>query len=146
MGSKQRVRDALNHIQSDRIPIDFGSHPCSRMHVSCISALRKYYGLDRHPVKVQEPYQMLGMIEKDLKTFHGIDVEGVRSRTTMFGFEITDCKERRPDCGLEVLVPRDFVTTDDAQGNHHIYPCGPPYLIVQKTNTRFHTYVKVIHG
>lgn len=124
MVSKKRVIDALNHIQPDRIPVDFGSHPCSGMHVSCIAALREYYGLDRHPVKVNEPYQMLGMIEDDLKTVLGIDVEGVGSRTTMFGFENTDWKEWRLDSGLEVLVPRDFVTTDDAQGNHYIYPCG----------------------
>ena len=55
--SKKRVLDALNHVQPDRIPVDFGSHPCSGMHVSCIAALREYYGLDRHPVKVNEPYQ-----------------------------------------------------------------------------------------
>ena len=110
----------MNHVQPDRIPVDFGSHPCSGMHVSCIAALREYYGLDRHPVKVNEPYQMLGMIEEDLKEVLGIDVEGVSSRKTMFGFENTDWKEWRLDSGLDVLVPRDFITTEDAQGNHYM--------------------------
>ena len=42
----------------------------------------------------------------------------------MFGFENTGWKEWRLDSGLEVLVPRDFVTTEDADGSHYIYPCG----------------------
>ena len=124
MSSKKRVLDALNHIQPDRIPVDFGSHPCSGMHVSTVTALREYYGLDRHPVKVIEPFQMLGEMEEDLKQVLGIDVDGVSGRTTMFGFENTGWKEWRLDSGLEVLVPRDFVTTEDADGSHYIYPCG----------------------
>ena len=42
----------------------------------------------------------------------------------MFGIRNENWKEWRLDCGLEVLVPGDFNVTEDAAGNHYIYPCG----------------------
>ena len=56
------------------------------MHVRCVAALRDYYGLEKRPVKVHEPYQMLGLLEDDLLDAMGVDVVGVAPRKTMFGF------------------------------------------------------------
>lgn len=53
------------------------------------AGLREYYGLDRRPVTVHEPYQMLALVEDDLKVAMGIDVEGVFSRKTPFGLART---------------------------------------------------------
>jgi hypothetical protein len=120
---RQRITDALNHRQPDQVPIDFGGSMVSGIHVSCVAALRDHYGLDRHPVKVHEPYQMLGQVEDDLKLAMGLDVEGVFRRQTMFGFEN---KNWRPWIfnGLEVLVPGDFNVTVDDRGDTLIYPQG----------------------
>ena len=63
MTSKERVLTTLSHKEPDRIPIDFGGTPTTGMHVSCVSALREYYGLERRQVKVIDPYQMLGLLE-----------------------------------------------------------------------------------
>ena len=76
MTHKERVLAALNHRQPDAIPIDFGGTAVTGIHVSCVAALREYYGLEKRPVKVHEPYQMLGLVEDDLKEAMGIDVEG----------------------------------------------------------------------
>ena len=38
-----------------------------------VEALRQHYGLDPHPVRVIEPFQMLGEIEEDLQEIMGID-------------------------------------------------------------------------
>ena len=124
MTSKERVAAALNHRPPDRVPIDFGSTTVTGMHVSCVAALRDYYGLERHPVKVHEPCQMLGLIEEDLKQAIGVDVNGVFRRKTMFGFACEDWKPWRMPQGLEVLVPGAFQTTTDAAGNTLIYPEG----------------------
>lgn len=62
------------------------------MHVTCVVALRDYFGLEKRPVKVHEPYQMLGLIEDDLARAKGIDVEGVFSANTIFGFPARDWK------------------------------------------------------
>ncbi len=67
MCARKRVLDALNHRQPDRVPLDIGATMCSGMHVSCVAALRDFYGLEKRPVKVHEPFQMLGLIEEDSK-------------------------------------------------------------------------------
>jgi hypothetical protein len=125
MTGKERVRAALAHREPDRIPIDFGSCGVTGIHVTCVAALRDYYGLEKRPVKVREPYQMLGLIEDDLKEAMGLDVDGIFTRKTMFGFPAEDAwKPWRLWTGLEVLVPQGFNTTVDANGDTLMYPEG----------------------
>ena len=125
MNSKERILSALNHKEADRIPLDFGGMTVTGMHYSCVAALREYYGLEKHPIKVYEPYQMLGLIENDLKNAIGIDTEAVGARTNMFGIPMDgEWKEWKQDNGNIVLVPQAFNTTEDANGNHYVYPCG----------------------
>jgi len=124
MNSKERVLAALAHRQPDRIPVDFGGTAVTGIHVSCVAALRDHFGLPTRPVKVHEPYQMLGWIDEDLKQAMGIDVEGVFPRKTMFGFPNLAWKEWRLPGGLEVLVPLQFETTLDPNGDILIYPEG----------------------
>ncbi len=66
MSSRERMRSALQHKTPDRVPIDFGSTAVTGIHCSIVEALRDYYHLEKKPVKVHEPYQMLGMLEDDL--------------------------------------------------------------------------------
>ena len=124
MNSKERVLAALSHREPDRVPIDFGSTAVTGIHVSCVAALREHYGLERRPVKVHEPYQMLGLIEEDLKLAMGLDVDGVFPRKTIFGFANEKWKSWRTPQGLEVLVSEDFRLTTDKRGDSLIYPEG----------------------
>ena len=124
MTSKERVLTALNHKEPDRIPIDFGGTPTSGIHASCVAALREYYGLEKRAVKVFEPYQMLGLIEDDLKEVIGIDIDGISAYKTMFGFVNENWKPWKMDDGLEVLVSEHFKTTVDENGDTLIYPEG----------------------
>jgi hypothetical protein len=123
ISSRDRLRTALEHREPDRIPLDFGSTSVTGMHVSCVAALRDYYGLDRGPVKVHEPGQMLGLVEDDLRAAMGIDVTGVFPRKTKFGFPSAGWKEWNFR-GLEVLVPGDFRTRTEPNGDILIYPQG----------------------
>lgn len=124
MNSRQIFADTLNHKEPTRIPIDFGGTPTSGMHVSCVSDLREYLGLEKRPVKVCEPYQMLGLIEDDLKQCLGIDTVAVDIGNTMFGFRNEKWKEWRTPWGQDVLVAERFNTTFDDHGNCLIYPQG----------------------
>lgn len=146
MPSRERVLDALNHKQPDRVPLDFGGTMVSGMHVTCVAALREFYGLEKRPVKVHEPYQMLGLLDEDLKTIIGVDVEAVNGRNTLFGFPCEDWKEWRLDNGLEVLVPGQFNLTEDAAGNHFIHPEGdldaPPSGRMPKGGFYFDTIIR----
>lgn len=124
MTSRERIKLALNHKEADRIPMDFGSVTVTGMHYSCVSALREYYGLEKHPIIISEPYQMLGLIEEDLKIALGIDAEGVFARNNMFGIPQTDFVEWKQDNGDIVLAPRGMNVREDEKGHHYIYPCG----------------------
>ncbi|MDZ7378538.1 MAG: methyltransferase, partial [candidate division KSB1 bacterium] len=124
MTSRERVRAALAHREPDKVPIDFGGTGVTGMHVTCVAALRDYYGLERRPVKVHEPYQMLGWIDQDLQDVLGIDVNGLYARTTMFGFPNENWREFRLPWGQVVLVSEHFRTTVDANGDLLIYPEG----------------------
>ncbi len=122
--SRERVIAALCHRQPDRVPVDFGSTTVSGIHISCVAALRDYYGLEKHPVKATDPGQMLGEVEEDLKRVLGIDVDGVLTRSSRFGFPLEDWKPWRMFDGLEILVPGGFNTTVDENGDTLMYPQG----------------------
>ncbi len=124
MDSKKRVKDALEHRQPDRVPVDFGGTTVTGMNVTCVAALRDHYKLEKRRVKVYEPYQMLGLIEEDLADVIGIDTAAVAPRDNQFGFRNENWKEWRLHNGLEVLVPGNFNTTVDEAGNTFIYPEG----------------------
>ena len=124
MNSRERVLAALEHREPDRIPLDFGSTATTGVHVSCVAALRDHYGLEKRPVKVHEPYQMLGWIDDDLAEAMEIDTQGVPPYQTIFGFPNQSWKPWRTQQGLEVLVSEHFRTTVDADGSILIHPQG----------------------
>ena len=123
VSSRDRLRTALEHREPDRIPLDFGSTNVTGIHVSCVAALRKYYGLAPGPVKVYEPSQMLGTIDEDLRAATGLDVIGVFPRKTKFGAPAADWKEWNFR-GLEVLMPGEFRSTTEPNGDILVYPQG----------------------
>jgi hypothetical protein len=126
MNSRQRVEAALNHQQPDRVPLDLGGSPVSGMHVTSVYKLRQALKLDPPgtPVKVNEPYQMLGEIAPDLQDALGVDVVGLGGRKTMFGFEISGWKPWTIFDGTPVLVPDGFNTEPEANGDIFMYPEG----------------------
>jgi len=124
MSSKQRVLTALDHREPDRIPVDFGATAVTGIHVSCLAGLRERFGLEKRPVKVHEPHQMLGWVDEDLKQALGLDVEGLLPRKNAYGFANQNWKPWRTWQGLEVLVPGNFNTTLDAEGYTLMYPEG----------------------
>ncbi len=124
MTSREKVLASLNHRQPDAVPVDFGGTAVTGIHVLAVAALRDHFGLEKRPVKLYEPYQMLGLIDEDLKKAMGIDVEGVPAPETLFGFRNEDWKPWRLDNGLEVLVSGHFQTTRQPNGDTLIYPKG----------------------
>jgi hypothetical protein len=122
MRSIEKVRKALNH-ESGPVPVDFGSTAITGMHVSCVGALRDHYGLEKRPVKVHEPYQMLGLVEEDLLDAIGADCEGMLTASTIFGFPPTDWKPWTTPWGQDVLVPGLFSVAESSDGLR-IFPAG----------------------
>ena len=81
MTSRERVKKALNHEAPDKIPLDLGSTPVTGIAASTLSKFRKALELAERPVKVHEPFQILGRVEDDVQDALGIDVVGIEMRT-----------------------------------------------------------------
>jgi hypothetical protein len=124
--SRERVIAALEHRETDRVPLDLGGSAVTGMHASSVYQLRQSLGLDEPgtPVKVVEPYQMLGEIGDDLREALGVDVVGLEKRGTFFGFRDEGWKEWRLFDGTPVLVPGLFNTVPDPNGDILLYPEG----------------------
>jgi len=124
MTSKQLVKKSLNHEDAGKIPVDFGATAVTGMHVSCVADLREYFGLENHPVKVWEPYQMLGEIEEDLMAAIGIDVIGLSPPHNMFGVKNENWKPLKTFWEQDVLVAGNLNTKLDENGDLLVYPGG----------------------
>lgn len=125
MNGKERIRIVLNHKEADKIAVDFGSTNVSGIHCKPMEALRKYYGLDDHPVYVYEPGQMLGLMEDDLAEALGIDTKGCFSRSNRFGMPNTGWKEYRMPWGQVVMLPSSLADTlVEKDGTLYAYPMG----------------------
>jgi hypothetical protein len=126
MTSRERVARALNHQLPDKVPLDLGGTAVTGMHVSSVYLLRQALGLDAPgtPVKVIEPYQMLGEIKPDLIEALGVDMVPLSGQKTMFGFKNEGWKEWTTFDGTPVLVPEGFNTDPESNGDLLLYPEG----------------------
>ena len=124
MNSRERVRKTLNHEVPDRIPLDLDATAVTGISASTYGHLRRTLGLEPKPVKVWEPFQMLGEVELDVKEALGVDVVGTDRLLTAFGFANVNWKPWRPFHGVDVLVGEGFVTTEAENGDLLVYPGG----------------------
>ncbi len=126
MNSRENLKKTLNHEQPERLIIDFGGTAVTGIHCLAVKNLRSYYGLPNHPVKVVEPFQMLGEVEDDLLDAMGIDVIGAYGKNNMFGFANNECdwKTFTSNWGQQLLVPEDFKFIKDNDGSLLIFPEG----------------------
>jgi hypothetical protein len=126
MTSRERVETTLAHEEPDRLPVDLGASAVTGMQVSSVYLLRQALKLDEPgtPVKVVEPYQMLGEIEPDLMEALGVDVVGLGGTATLFGFKNENWKPWTLFDGTPVLVPEGFNTEPEPNGDILMYPEG----------------------
>ena len=123
--SKERFDLTVNHKQPDKLVVDFGATSVSGIHVSSVEKLREYYGLEKKPVRVVDPYQMLGEVDSELREIMGVDAVAAKGRKNSFGFHNHEpLKEYLTPWGQTVLVPKDFNTTNAENGDILIYPEG----------------------
>ena len=111
MTSRERVKKVLNHETPDRVPLDLGATPTTGISASSLAKLRGALGLDDCPVKVHEPYQLLGLVEDDVMDALGVDIVGIDMRSTFFGYANEGWKPWQLSDGTQVLVGAGFTTT-----------------------------------
>jgi hypothetical protein len=139
--SRDNFLKTINHEQPDKVVVDFGSTGVTGIHVLIVEKLREYYGLEKKPVKVVEPYQMLGEIDPELIKAMDIDVIGLFSAKNMFGVLNADWKSHKTLWGQEVLFPGGFNYTYNSNGDILMYPEGdtsvPPSGMMPKSGYFF---------
>ncbi|MCB9452834.1 MAG: methyltransferase [Anaerolineaceae bacterium] len=147
LSSRERVIKTLNHEEPDRVPLDLGSTQVTGMSVISVYLLRQALGLDEPgtPVKVVEPYQMLGEIKSDLREALGADTVSLKTTKTMFGFRNEGWKPWTFH-DVPVLVPAGFNTDPEPSGDILQYPEGdksaPPSGRLPKDGFYFDTIVR----
>ena len=119
MTSRERILTACAHQAPDRLPVDFGGGFQTGLHVSIVYQLRQALRLDPPgtPVKVVEVYQMLGELAPDLRRALGVDTVSLHGTGTMFGFPQVAFKEWLLADATPVLVPVDFNTRYEPNGD-----------------------------
>lgn len=123
MQNRERILASINHQQPDRIAFDLGSTPVTGIHVKVVEELRRHYGLPNKPVRVIEPFQMLGEIDNEILEILNIDTIGVSGPTDMFGHQQTDFIEIEMPWGQKVLLPASFKLKVDS-GRLFVFPQG----------------------
>jgi len=128
MTARERIVQTINHKEADRVPLDLGGCGQTGMHVDTVYKLRQALGLDEPgtPVKVIEPYQMLGEIKLDLIEKLGVDVVSLEPPGTIFGFKKEGWKPWTTFGDTPVLVPEAFNTELDSNGDLLMYAAGDP--------------------
>jgi len=139
--SRDNFKKTINHQQPDRLVVDFGSSPVTGIHAVIVEKLRDYYGLEKKPVKIIEPYQMLGELDADLIREMNVDVIGLGGEKNMFGILNKDWKLHKTFWGQEVLFPGESNFTYNDNGDMLIHPEGdtsvPPSGMMPKTGYFF---------
>ena len=126
--SKQNFLETINHRQPEKVVVDLGSTHVTGIHSLIVAKLRDYYGLEKTPVKIIEPYQMLGEIDSDLVKEMNIDVIGLFGPKNMFSISNENWKLHKTLWGQEVLFPANFNYTFNINGDILMYPEGDTSL------------------
>jgi hypothetical protein len=124
MNSRERVRKAINHQETDRIPLDLGSTLVTGIYASTYTNLRRALGLKDQPVRIVDPFQMLAEVEMEVIEKLEIDTIGLWLPTNFFGFRNENWKPWKLFDGTKVMVPEKFNTKRDDKGNLYLYPKG----------------------
>lgn len=70
---KDRVLNAINHIQPDKVPVDLSAHRSSGINPQTYRKVRQYLGLPERPVKVYDVIQQLAVLDDDFLEWAGVD-------------------------------------------------------------------------
>lgn len=73
MTSRERVLNAMNHRESDRVPIDLSGHRSSGISAILYPKLRRLLGLSPETIRVYDIKQQLAVVGEDVLDCFGID-------------------------------------------------------------------------
>ncbi|MFB6290374.1 MAG: uroporphyrinogen decarboxylase family protein, partial [Candidatus Bipolaricaulia bacterium] len=108
MNHRERVLQAINHKEPDRVPIDIGGMRSTGMHAITYKKLRTHLDLDSNKVKLYDVWQQLAKIDDDILEKFNADVKPLDRLAPAFGIKIDKWKEGELSNGSSALVPKGF--------------------------------------
>lgn len=135
MNSRERVLGTLLREEVDRVPIDFGCHRSTGVHIGTYYKLRSYLGLPERRARLFDVMQQLADLDEDvLDRFHA-DVVQIHRLRPSFGFAVDDWKEMELPGGVPALVPVDYSPEPAPQGGWYLEgPDGSRYYAPSESN------------
>ncbi len=124
MTPRERVKKALNHMETDLIPVDIGGTYDTGIHVVALDRLIKVLRLGKRLVKVLDPMMMTGLVEEDLINILGGDIMGLFSPYNIFGSSNENWKLFKLPNETEVLIAGEFNYSYEPNGEIYAYPKG----------------------
>lgn len=121
MTSKERIQTILSHKDTDKIAVDLGATTVTGLHCIIVEKLREYYGLEKRPVRIVDPFQMLGEVDNELQSIIGVDTIGAWGRKDIFDIDETCLHEQVTPWGQTVLIAEGITLTPDEDGAVYIY-------------------------
>jgi uroporphyrinogen decarboxylase len=73
MNSQSQVLAALNHVETDRVPIDLSGYRSSGISAIAYTRLRAYLGLEPKPIRVYDIVQQLAIVDSDVLDRFDVD-------------------------------------------------------------------------
>ena len=111
MNGREKLKAAINHKDCGKIAFDLGATKATGINASLLYRLRKLYGRDE-PVKIYDTYQMLGLIDEQDARMFGIDVLGIWSDMTVFGYRNNKWKSWTTPDGVPALIGEKACITE----------------------------------
>jgi uroporphyrinogen decarboxylase len=125
MTSKERVLRAIQHRQTDRVPVDLGATLVTGIHAYSYSQLKEHLGLSKGLVEIIDTYQFLARVEDEVLERFGIDVLPLFGAYDPLGVKCgVGLKEWIMPNGISCIVSKDFNPDAQPDGSYLLQKGG----------------------
>lgn len=122
MDSRQRVLQALDHREPDRVPFDLSSTPVTGIHREALVRLRRALQLEERQPRVWHLMQQLGVVDEDLHQVLETDVRGARPNAQSSWKQVFRDEGEYRYCTDEWGITRRM----PIEGGHYFDLCASP--------------------
>jgi uroporphyrinogen decarboxylase len=133
MSSRERVMAAVNHRETDRVPLDLGATRVTGIQPGLLTKLRARLGLAPQPPQVMDVWQMLAWVDRATVDQLGGDALPVPRLVLDFDMRLDAWRPWQLDDGTPVLMPGNFDPQVEADGSLALYLRGEK--VAQKAPT-----------
>lgn len=124
MNSRERIVAAINHKESDVLPIDFGAMRSTGISIKAYINLKRHLGITKGVPKIYDLFQQLAEPEMEVVNRLGGDVVQAHRLSPSFGISIKNWKQVQMTSGYDCLVPADFSPDINSDGSMNVVKGG----------------------